>query len=70
MTQKKIVIVNGDDWQGIYINGKLYYEGHSIPNHIVLEALDAPYETTECDSNWLEECGNLPKNLEEVRVKK
>lgn len=27
----KIVYVDADDWCGLYVNGKLAYENHSIP---------------------------------------
>ena len=70
MTEKnqKIVIVSGDDWQGIYIDGQLKYEGHSIRPMDIFEVLGINHEQFECDFEWLEERGRLPKNLEEVKA--
>ena len=33
-------VVSADDWQGIYINGELRFEGHSIPNWVWIEIVD------------------------------
>ena len=64
----KIVIVNGDDWKGIYIDGQLKYEGHSIRPMDIFNVLDIDFKEFECDLEWLEEQGNLPKNLNEVKI--
>jgi hypothetical protein len=42
----KKVVVQGDDWCGLYVDGKLVYENHSIPlrelaKHLGFEILDA-----------------------------
>jgi len=67
-------IVNGDDWNGIYLDEKLYHEGHSIPDFIwrvVLEKVGADPRPTlvrhrEADLDWLMDEGRLPATIHEV----
>ena len=65
---QKIVIVSGDDWKGIYIDGQLKFEGHSIRPMDLLGVLAIGYEEFECDIAWLEDRGNVPKNLTDVKT--
>jgi hypothetical protein len=67
MKKKEVVIVGGDDWEGIYIDGKLVREGHSIDSDDVLEALGIDYVSRGVNQEWLEEMGSLPDNLSDVQ---
>lgn len=67
---KKVDIVHdiNGEWIGIYLNGKLWEEGHSIPVHRWLELLE---EEFHCETNhhgdWPgEEYGSLPLELDEA----
>lgn len=31
---------SGDEWEQLIVNGKVYYENHSIPGYIYLELLE------------------------------
>ena len=66
-----ILADNEDDWRGLYINGKLAAEGHSLPTKQILrllrEAKLNDYETRVVDADWLYELGNLPENISEVK---
>jgi len=66
----KVVIVEGDDWKGLYVDGKLEYEDHNITPKKVLDVLGIELGIMECDLNWLFERGDMPKNLSEVKVKR
>lgn len=66
----KIMLVFADDWSGLYINGKLEYEGHSIEPENVLTVLNIPYEEKWADEEWLNDLGRLPKKLSEVKFEK
>lgn len=66
-TAKEITLVDGDDWTGIYIDGKLAAEGHSFDKADLLQILNIPYEYKEADPDWMYEVGNLPKNLSDVK---
>lgn len=70
-TTSKMTFIHGDDWEGIYIDGKLETEGHS---HAPAEAVRlailrnvAEVEVKECDFNWLHDEGNLPVDLSDVK---
>lgn len=65
--EPKIVIVNGDDWHGLYVDGKLYHEGHDIPIDIIFQALNVPFKKIECDYAWLEKARKLPADLQRVK---
>ena len=48
----KIELVDGDDWKGLYIDGKLAHVGHEIDIMIFVDCLDAagielPFEIYE-----------------------
>lgn len=68
----KLVLVRGDDWEGIYVDGNLLTEGHSIE---VMDAVQlavthrvTEYETQWADLTWLHDEGNLPRRLDEVKL--
>ena len=63
----KITVTDGDDWKGLYVDGKLVYEGHSIPIHEFAKAANIDFDFVEADDEWLEEVGSFPKNLSEVK---
>lgn len=58
------------DWVGVYLNGTLYDEGHSIPVHTWLDLLSEVSEPAtmqfEVDGEWLEDCGNLPEFFSDI----
>jgi hypothetical protein len=67
----KMVYVDADDWCGLYVNGKLVYEDHSIPTVTFAELMmsNQPIESfnMQCvDLDWIHERGNLPEDLNEV----
>lgn len=65
---KKITLVSGDDWQGLYIDGKLAIEGHSVSVEDVLLMLDINHETLFANDNWLDVEGYLPEDLKDVKL--
>ena len=76
MSEIDFVFVYGDDWEGLYANGRLVLEGHSIYfADVISYLLDdkvGPYQIRSYDSRpadweWLEERGSLPKLLSKVK---
>lgn len=65
--QAVVRIVYGDDWQGLYINGELAFEGHRIDPVHALECLGFNVPCIEADPVWLEEEMRLPKQLSDVK---
>jgi hypothetical protein len=66
---QEYTIVYGEegDWEGLYIDGKLVYEGHEIPRHVLFEKMGIQCTDRQCADGWLEERGNLPNKLSEVK---
>ena len=67
-----MTFVRADDWEGIYINGKLVEETHSIENiaavNIAIRHKVTTVETKWCDLDWIHDEGNLPQKLEDVKL--
>ncbi len=71
----KYVSSSHGDWVGVYLNGKLYDEGHSIPVHTWLDLLSEVAEENsanlstmqfEVGGEWLESCGNLSEFFSDI----
>jgi len=65
-------VVNGDDWTGLYVDGKLVEQGHSISASDALRiARDykkiESVETLYADIDWLHDLGWLPDKLSDVK---
>ena len=67
---KEIVLVKGDDWQGLYIDGILMSEDHSISIEDFAEVVGIKLSKKYVDLDWLEDNGYLPKLLENVVYQK
>lgn len=68
---EKIELFWGDDWEGLYINGKLVYENHIISASTVLEILEAwdvKAARIEIDDGWIMNRGTLPEDAADVVV--
>jgi hypothetical protein len=63
----KIDLVYGDDWIGLYLDGKLVEEGHSLEPFHVLDALGIKHTYHAADIDWLHEEGCLPERLDDVK---
>lgn len=67
-----VVFVRGDDWEGLYVNGILELEGHSLRGDDVARCLEAQVEVhyIEKEETWDKivalGCDNLPDKLEDV----
>ena len=62
----KVTVVNGDDWQGLYLNGVLHSEAHSLKfcdlGYIInkIGPISKYVEYDVC-SQWMYDMGFLPK---------
>lgn len=65
------IVGNDDDWEGLYVNGRLIVEGHSLDARDILDALRGKmltdHESRICDRQWLHNHGNLPDDLARVK---
>lgn len=61
------LVSNGDDWEGLYVNGVLVHEDHSIRLEDFATLLGFNLELVYVDQSWIERKGGLPNRLKEVR---
>lgn len=69
-----IYVVLADDWEGVYTEGTLYDEAHSINwlsflSEHVGETIESYSEIYIKSAQWLNEEGGLPFTLEEFKQK-
>ena len=67
---KKITFVNVDDWVGVYLDGKLEYENHSIDADDCLTLLGIECESLWVDPDWMGDRCRLPEDLKDVKFEK
>lgn len=70
MGRIKFIFVSTDDWEGIYIDGELEYEGHQVPTSVWLSFID-DYRDYAVESYWVNEeymhdMGNFPDEFEDI----
>jgi hypothetical protein len=64
-------VVGYDDWYGVYVDGVLAYEGHSVdPYHLIEASEGLPFtlseEGGEALGEWLYDQGRLPANYNDI----
>ncbi len=67
-----IQLVSGGDWQGLYIDGVLKVQNHSLYACDVLDALEGilKVQYIEADEDWMAKVGQLPDKLKDVKKQK
>ena len=80
----KAVLIQSDDWEGLFVNGKLVQEGHTLnegtsrikyfnklseKHNFNIKEMEE-YYVTEDYENYLYDNGCFPKLLSEVEYKK
>lgn len=68
MSRPQITFVYGDDWEGLYVNGRLEAQGHAVSRREILSALGYSFEEVEADLEWLHDEGELPPRLSDVQT--
>ena len=63
----EVTLVTSDDWEGIYLDGRLVSESHSHRTQEALRALGVEVQIVEADLEWIESVGHLPADLAKVR---
>lgn len=70
MTTLTYISSSTDPWCAIYIDNKLYTEGHSIAVHEwldILQNMDIQWtRQLEVNGDWLEECGSFPAEFSNI----
>ena len=75
---KIVVLVKSDDWQGLYINNKLWEEGHVINFHTIIKSCkDNNVSADDLEEVWVSEDyyenvlsiqGNFPDSYEDLEL--
>ena len=60
--------VDGDDWCGLYCDGELRAEGHSLRPYDIFIALGIVLDHKYASLPWLTEVGRLPAKLADVKL--
>lgn len=70
MTTLTYISSSSGDWCAIYIDNKLYTEGHSIAAwewlHVMTKYDIKSAVQYEVNGDWLEMCGNFPERFEGI----
>jgi hypothetical protein len=67
---KELLIIRGDDWEGVYYEGKLLTQTRNINWIVVLEKLGYEIKSKYLKSEEsIDIFGDLPKTLEELELK-
>ena len=65
-----VTLVTADDWTGLFVDGKLVAEGHSLPEFRVIDALKDVgryrYQELTANQDVMEEFGSFPETLEQA----
>lgn len=61
-----MAIVYGSDWEGLYHDGELVEQGHTISAYQALRACGYTVNMRRVSDEWMQ-AGGLPKNLEDVK---
>jgi hypothetical protein len=59
------IVSNGDDWEALYIDGKLIKEGHRLTAEDILDTMEVMREYYEVSSEWSYE-NSMPDTLIEI----
>ena len=66
----KLTIAYSDDWEGLYKDGELMYQGHEVDRHELLAAIGRPdivLDYFSVEGDWPQEYGEFPETLDEVK---
>ena len=71
---KYVLVTNYDDWEGLYLNGILQLEGHTVRREDLMELIiNTNKKVTDFEEvdayGWLYDGGTLPRTLTEVYQK-
>ena len=66
----EVTLVRSDDWEGLYIDGKLAVEASSIQYREFAAKADVNLKEVWANEDWLIDLGNFPENIKDVKVAK
>lgn len=76
ITQKKVIVVKDEhgEWEGIYLDGDLWTEGHSLRDSDWVELINGHHlesaEIKYVNAIWMEDNGVLPQHYQDIPTEK
>lgn len=67
MNKKLTIATNYDDWEGLYVDGILYTEGHKLRVEDIFSALGITCEEVSV-AGYLETYGSLPSKFHDLEI--
>lgn len=64
----KVTLVEGSDWQGLYIGDVLFRQGHRISAEDLAAAVGVSLRIAYVEDEWLQNRGELPSKFEDVKL--
>lgn len=68
MKKSIVFVTNNDDWEGMFVDGKLEYQNHSLHYEKILRILGIEFSFVEVNEEWLSERGRLPTDLADIKT--
>lgn len=65
-SEQEVLLVSGDDWEGIYVDGKIHVQGHQVRLEDFARIFGIELKHKGVGSGWLYDEGHLPYNLEDI----
>lgn len=59
-----ILVTNGDDWEGLYVDGVMVEQGHRVSRDSFMGL--ASYKTVDVDQDWADSVGHYPELYAEI----
>ena len=60
-----ILVTNNDDWEALYIDGKLFTQDHEIKRNVLRKVKGKLYGQ-DISNEYTYDCGYLPDNYEDI----
>jgi len=67
VVERQVVVLDGDDWSGLYIDGKLVYENHRILLHELAKHLGFKIINVPGEKAWESYGYQCPEALEDFK---
>lgn len=61
-----LLVSNGDDWEGFYVDGELMRQDHSLKPQDILSAMGIEIEKRWVSYDYTAERGDLPERLRDI----
>lgn len=61
-----IKLLRADDWEGLFVDGRLVTEGHSLTAEDIIRGLKLDYNSGWINQEWMEDHGSFPYDVNDI----